>query len=146
MYQVVAARRQQWDQLVWQVPILSLTGQAFLFTISLGSTSSTTARVIAALLSLVMVVISIELMSRHRQAEIMDAHWLEAYEKDHFNEGGDERYVVHGLTYRVKRNSTPSGPLGRLPGYWTWVTGLTLFGFAAVAVFAIAVLKPELLR
>jgi hypothetical protein len=30
VYQAVAARRLQWDNLVWQVPVLSLTAQAFL--------------------------------------------------------------------------------------------------------------------
>ncbi|MER6612681.1 hypothetical protein [Streptomyces xantholiticus] len=36
VYQAVAARRMQWDALLWQVPALSLTAQAFLFTITLG--------------------------------------------------------------------------------------------------------------
>jgi hypothetical protein len=30
-YAIVAARRAQFDQLVWQVPVLTLTAQAFLF-------------------------------------------------------------------------------------------------------------------
>lgn len=36
MYQVVAARRQNFDAMVWQVPALSLTAQAFLLVIALG--------------------------------------------------------------------------------------------------------------
>jgi hypothetical protein len=31
MYQVVAARRQNFDPMLWQVPALSLTAQAFLY-------------------------------------------------------------------------------------------------------------------
>ena len=39
-YGALATRRLQWDNLLWQVPILGLTAQAFLFTIALdpGST------------------------------------------------------------------------------------------------------------
>jgi hypothetical protein len=37
MYQVVAARRQNFDSMLWQVPALSLTAQAFLLVIALGS-------------------------------------------------------------------------------------------------------------
>lgn len=40
MYQVVTGRRQAIDTMMWQVPSLSLTAQAFLLTISLGSDSS----------------------------------------------------------------------------------------------------------
>lgn len=37
LYQVVAARRQSFDSMVWQVPALSPTVQAFLLVIALGS-------------------------------------------------------------------------------------------------------------
>jgi hypothetical protein len=43
-YQVIGSRRQQFDNLLWQVPILSLTGQAFLFTIALTAGNSEFAR------------------------------------------------------------------------------------------------------
>ena len=46
-YMVVAARRTQFDQLVWQVPVLSLTAQAFLFSIALAGDASRAARVVA---------------------------------------------------------------------------------------------------
>lgn len=144
MYQVVAARRLQWDQLVWQVPVLSLTAQAFLFTIALGSDSSRTARAVAALLSLVASFLSVELMSRHRQAEVADARWLEQYEADHFPD--DERFVVHGLAYRDARNASPAGPLGKLPGYWTWLCGLGLFALAALIVLTLVLVNPQALE
>jgi hypothetical protein len=53
-YAAVAARRTQFDQLVWQVPVLSLTAQAFLFSIALSPDGTRTTRIIASLLSLVM--------------------------------------------------------------------------------------------
>jgi hypothetical protein len=66
-YAAVAARRTQFDQLVWQVPVLSLTAQAFLFSIALSPDGTRTARIIASLLSLVMTFLSLHLMVKHRQ-------------------------------------------------------------------------------
>jgi hypothetical protein len=80
-YAAVAARRTQFDQLVWQVPVLSLTAQAFLFSIALSSDGTRTTRIIASLLSLVMTFLSLHLMVKHRQAEVADSQWLEAYEE-----------------------------------------------------------------
>jgi hypothetical protein len=50
-YAAVATRRAQWDSLVWQVPTLSLTAQAFLLTIALSQGNDAWARIISALLS-----------------------------------------------------------------------------------------------
>jgi len=35
MHQIINARRMQWDNLLWQVPLISITGESFLFTIIL---------------------------------------------------------------------------------------------------------------
>ena len=80
VYQVVAARRLQWDNLVWQVPALCLTAQAFLFTIAIGGTTSRLARIIASVLALLITVLCTTLMARHRQSEIHDANWLARFE------------------------------------------------------------------
>jgi hypothetical protein len=64
-YAAVAARRTQFDQLVWQVPVLSLTAQAFLFSIALSPDGTRTIRIIASLLSLVMSFLSLHLMVKH---------------------------------------------------------------------------------
>lgn len=133
VYQAVAARRLQWDNLLWQVPVLSLTAQAFLFSISLGSGTSRLARGIAATLSVVSSLLSIHLMARHRQAEISDAHWLEMYEKEHY-----QNSVVHGPTFRRHRNSTRAGGLlARVPAFRVWTVGLSLFGLAALFVLVL---------
>jgi hypothetical protein len=52
--------------MLWQVPALGLTAQAFLMTIALGSDSSNVARVIAALLSVIISVASTQLMHDQR--------------------------------------------------------------------------------
>lgn len=148
MYQAVAARRAQWDNLVWQVPVLSLTAQAFLFTIALGVGVSRTARIISALLSLIITLLSVSLMARHRQAEVTDALWLEAYERNVI--GSSE--PVHGPAWRVRRDATSidAGWIGRfipMPrAFGTWVIGLSLFGVAALVVLGVAISGSDLLN
>ncbi|MBW4077041.1 MAG: hypothetical protein HIU84_00720 [Acidobacteria bacterium] len=44
-YTVVDARRQQWDNLLWQTPTMALTGEAFLLTISLARSTSQMGRI-----------------------------------------------------------------------------------------------------
>ncbi|MGP3924768.1 hypothetical protein [Streptomyces sp. 8N616] len=140
VYQAVAARRMQWDALLWQVPALSLTAQAFLFTIALGPESSRYARVIASALAIVMSVLSLHLMARHRQAEITDAHWLADYERRRF---GDP---VHGPMWAQRRNQTPTARwLTRYRGFSVWMTGLSAFGIAALTTLALALFAPDVL-
>lgn len=147
VYAVVAARRLQWDNLVWQVPILSLTAQAFLFTIALAADSSRTARVIAGALAMIITVLCVTLMARHRQAELTDAHWLEAYES-HL----PERYQQHGQSWRARRDSESidAGMIERLiprwPGFRVWVIGLALFGLTGVVAVTTAIFWPTLLK
>lgn len=147
VYEAVVARRLQWDNLVWQVPILSLTAQAFLFTIALGSGSTTVARCTSAGLSLVITFLSVTLMARHRQAELVDAHWLEEYDRTHFPHLSDPDHPVppvHGREFRARRDAQriDAGVVGKLipmlPGFKTWVLGLGVFGLVAVAVFPLA--------
>jgi hypothetical protein len=145
-YQVVAARRAQWDNLLWQVPILSLTAQAFLFTISLGPDTTKGARIVSALLSVLMSFLSITLMARHRQAELTDAHWLEEFETRYFQ--GQE--TVHGADWQVRRDQIDMGQgfFGRiplLPGYKTWIVGMLLFLVAASFVLVVTIAKVEIL-
>ncbi len=140
VYGVVASRRLQWDNLLWQVPVLGLTAQAFLFTTALGS-GEMWSKVIASVLAITTALLSITLMARHRQAEIMDSHWLEAYEREHFSEGS----VVHGPQYSRERNGhgLGAGKFGEmipiLPGFKTWVIGLLLFAAAGIVAFVRAV-------
>jgi hypothetical protein len=69
-YQVVAARRQNFDAMVWQVPALALAAQAFLMTIALGAGSGHLARIASGLLSALTAVMSVQLLLRQRIHEI----------------------------------------------------------------------------
>ena len=142
---MVASRRAQWDSLLWQVPVLSLTAQAFLFTISLGSGTSPTARILASSLSIIVTLLCTTLMARHRQNEIADAAWLNAYEQREWNES------VHAGDFRSMRDRTlVDGGWAELliPGtsgtktvaaFKAWVLGLSLFGLASALAIILTV-------
>lgn len=142
VYAAVAARRTQFDDLVWQVPVVSLTAQAFLFTISLASDTSQFARTVSCCLSIVVTFLTLHLFTRHRQAEITDAHWLEAIE------AGTAIPGAHGQALRRAR-ALESGDawifsrLSRLPGYRTWSVGLSIFGVAAALILIVTWVAPS---
>jgi hypothetical protein len=96
-YAIVANRRQQWDTLLWQMPTMSLTGVAFLFTIALGPSTSVVGRVISSLLALVIALVCLHSLSGHRISEITDATWLHEHEHER---GGAH---LHGLSWRERR-------------------------------------------
>ncbi|WP_428340824.1 hypothetical protein [Mycobacterium sp.] len=155
IYQVVASRRLQWDYLLWQVPVLSLTAQAFLFTIAVGGASSQFARIVSSLLAMVITFLCLTLMARHREAEIHDAHWLEDFEEDEWGSDPRQRFRIHGEAFARKRpelgiyggwTERIVAPLpGRktLPGFKTWVLGLLCFGIAAFTVLVVSIFAPE---
>jgi len=142
-YQALAARRLQWDNLLWQVPILGLTAQAFLFTIALDPGSTRFARVVACLLSLVATALCMQLMASDRRAEVSDARWLSELELER---GGT---AIHGEAFRDRRNTTdpdvafPVKPLLRFRSFNVWMSGLALFGAAAIAVLVVTFVQPE---
>ena len=128
MYQVVAARRQNFDSMVWQVPVLSLTAQAFLLVIALGSGSGHLARIAAGLLSAVTALMSVQLVQRQRLHELADAKWLESFEQDRgweqIHQPSKDRVAAAGVR--------PRG-LAKRPSYQLWIAGLVLFGAIGLA-------------
>lgn len=141
VYQAVVARRMQWDNLLWQVPTLSLTAQAFLFTIALGPDTTRVSRTIAAVLSIVISFLSVTLMARHRQAELSDAHWLEDFEA-----AFPAEMRVHGRNFVNRRRNIHSKdrmyvPL--IPGYKTWTLGLLLFALVALLTIVLTWWDPS---
>lgn len=144
VYQAVAARRMQWDALLWQVPSLSLAAQAFLLTIAFGPDTSRTSRLLASGLAIVAALLSLHLLVRHRQAEVTDAHWLAAYEQQHFGT------TAHGPEWRDRRNATiiPGhlGSLARIPAFPLWQAALSLFGIVALIAFVLTVFDIGSLR
>lgn len=78
-YQMIGARRQHYDNLIWQTPMISLTAQAFLFTIALGG-GDKPSRAIASALAFITAVASAQLLSKHRHFEVYYARLLQSIE------------------------------------------------------------------
>lgn len=74
--QMAEQRRGQTDMMMWQVPALALTAQAFLLSISLQPGSTGLARALSAIAGLIVVAASLQLMLKHRYHEILYAEWL----------------------------------------------------------------------
>ncbi|MFD4672487.1 hypothetical protein ACFWNN_22365 [Lentzea sp. NPDC058450] len=146
VYAAVAARRTQFDNMLWQVPVLTVTAQAFLFSIALGADTRSTARIIACVLSMLITFLTLHLFTRHRQAEITDSHWLRDYEREHY---GDS--LAHGSVWRQRRERTRDAfgvfaVFERMPGFKTWSVGLSLFGAAALVILVLTIFWPQLLQ
>jgi hypothetical protein len=65
----------------------------------------------------------------HRQAEVADCHWLEAYESNFKLPSADMRCPMHGPTWTRYRNSIDPkigvlGLLSRFGGFQVWSCGL----------------------
>lgn len=152
IYAAVAARRAGFDNMLWQVPIISFTAQAFLLTIALGPNTQPTARYISAGLAILVTLLSMILMARHRQADIADSAWLENLEQER---GRDRKLQMHahGQPWRRRRNATDLTRFTYTPLNWMktwgaffiWEMGLLIFGLAAASIIVLTLVAPELL-
>ncbi|MFE7800354.1 hypothetical protein [Nocardia sp. NPDC057440] len=134
LYQAVADRRLQYENLLWQVPAVSLTAQAFLFSVALSQNIDAFPRILAGLLALNVSVISIMLMASHYRAESRDAQWLERFEQQELGAGA---WGAHGAAFRPQYTADPdAGWLGNLIHlrlmFQVWIVGLALFGLVAI--------------
>lgn len=118
--------------LVWQVPALSLTAQAFLFTVLLDPRSPRLARLITAGLSMAISLMSSILMHNHRKHAV-----------DH---AGIAAVLARRLGYgdALPGVPDPAEALTRISegNYRLWLAGLALFGATAVAAFLGSLLHP----
>jgi hypothetical protein len=147
VYQVIACRRLGYDTSMWQAPVLSFTAQAFLFTIALNvSVSNHVTRSMAALLALIIALISMQLMSKHRYHERIDAKLLENLEKE-MKLDKLVGYFPHGQPeYRARLVGMKPQWLQRPSSYRVWMLGLALFAIASVIIIIITFTNPALLR
>lgn len=124
-YEMVAARRNELNALLWQTPVLSLTAQAFLFQIALNKTLGTAPQGIASVLALAISLGSLQLLLKHRGAEVRDAEWLTRFE---------QRYGKRGLCMVSAKPVRSTSWLENRPSHLVWAFILSLFGFAALYV------------
>ncbi|MEY4310793.1 MAG: hypothetical protein RLZ71_719 [Actinomycetota bacterium] len=99
IYKLISDRRTHWDNLQWQIPSLTLSGEAFLFSVAFDVQKQEPARIITALVAAIVAVACILTMSRFRVNEIEDSEMLERLEA----ELGLE--PLHGRAFSARRNA-----------------------------------------
>ncbi len=139
LYEIVAHRRMQYDGMMWQVPALSLTAQAFLLTIAVGPDSSPVARVVSGLLSAVIALISVQLMTKHRRHESVDSRWLEKFERDRGLEPVHAPPRGRAEALGLRRATW----LERLSSFDVWRFGLVAFGVIALFAAVATLIHPD---
>jgi hypothetical protein len=124
-YPIVAARRQGYDSLLWQVPALGVAAQSFLVSAALGKDAS---QALSAGLLLAASVIGVAvawLFQKIRKHEVADSRLLQEYEAARSEEGFS---IAHGQ---------------RVPGfsaYRLWL-GLLIASILSEAVAALAIMS-----
>ena len=141
LYQVVNSRRLQWDNLFWQVPLISITGVSFLFTIIFNSTTSHYSRLISCFLAIVISSASLSTLARHRLSEVHDSNLLAGIEILKF------KVSIHGKDFKNVRNKFNKS-YGRKDDFWDFIVRGSNQGRAYpvwIAVFIIFILVAILI-
>lgn len=142
IFQTAESRRYTVDMMMWQVPALSLTAQAFLLQIAYAHDSRWTSRLVAALLGLVAAAAAVQLLLKHRFHEELHSHWLEQFSL------ARNWPVLHGpkpteaFAYRGGQHAWKAKPklvgwkLAKHRSPYIWAGTLSLFGVADLVVIA----------
>jgi len=145
VYPVMTSRRTAFDTMMWQVPALGLTAQAFLLTIALGHDSRSAARLISASLAFVIAVISIQTMAKWRHGEVIDSILIQRLE-DLLGAG-----AILGVDPHAKLAERACLAQRSLPwwvtksSYRLWTVGLWLFGVASLIILGLTLFDVALL-
>jgi hypothetical protein len=148
VYGAISSRRTAFDTLMWQVPALGLAAQAFLLTIAFGSSSSDTARCVAGGLSVVVALVAIQTMLKHRANEKTDALILEKIELAlgiRLGKGSSPHQSPKDRGQAVG-NDLIEGHLAQRRSVTLWVTSLLCFAAAGVAAIVITLSNSAVLN
>ena len=145
MYQVVTARRLTYDTMLWQVPSISLTAQAFLLTISLGADSSRLARLISSILASAARGRCLQLMAKYRHLEIIDARTAEKLERDLSRSPNHGPQIHSPPSQRAKAVNMAPKRFVALSSYRLWMSGVLLFLVADLLIALLALAAPRAL-
>jgi hypothetical protein len=145
MYQALTARRLTYDTMLWQVPSLSLTAQAFLLTISLGADSSRLARLISSILASAAMGMCLQLMAKYRHLEIIDARIAEKLERDLSRSTGQWPQIHSPPSQRAKTANVAPKRFVALSSYRLWISGVLLFLVADLLIVLLALVAPQIL-
>ena len=132
-YSILNSRRDSFNNLIWQAPMISLTAQAFLFTIALGAQVSVPAKMMASFLACITAIASVQLLIKHRFAEKEYAIILEDYERTSCVQPPFE-LINQKLTSSNISPSNRMGWLERRSSYHVWILVLSIFAICAACI------------
>lgn len=130
-YESVVGDRQAYDSSVWQAPVLSLTAQAFLLTISLAGDTAQIARILSSVLSVLVAFASTQLLSKHREAEVRSSLLLERFEE------ATEGFAAIHTKWQTGRWFVS------LSSYKIWRATLVAFGLVSLVSLVLAIACPN---
>lgn len=138
VYQAISARRISYDQMMWQVPALSLTAQSFLVAIAVNTGLGSGVRVLALFLAMVSGALAMQLMAKQRFHEQVDTLYLREWE------ASSGVLLVAGFTphdHAISSGPGKAAALGITPSRWVrlssyrcWMWGLRLFMISMVGL------------
>jgi hypothetical protein len=141
LYGIAVQKRINLDNLMWQVPVLSITAQAFLLTIALGPTTRWAGRFAAACLGCVVAIATVQLLLKQRLHEEGHSRWLQEVEE---LAGLPAQHPPRRMNRLLAgTDSFPEArlsPLTKLRSYQVWVVVLSLFGVVDALVILLGVL------
>jgi hypothetical protein len=138
VYQAISARRISYDQMMWQVPALSLTAQSFLVAIAVNTGLGSAVRVLALFLAMISGALTMQLMAKQRFHEQVDTLYLRKWE------ASSPILVVGGFTphdHAISSGPGKAAALGITPSRWVrlssyrcWMWGLRLFMISMIGL------------
>lgn len=140
-YEMLILRQQTQANLLWQTPSLALTAQAFLLTIALSADASSLGRIFAACLGIVVALISMHTMVKHRHFENLDNFKMARLER---------QLGLPPLSTRSWKDDPPvpgGRPVGqdnwrtKLSSYEVWQAGIALFAIINLYVIAVEIAR-----
>jgi len=131
-YSALNARRDAFNNLLWQTPVMSLIAQAFLFTIILSPDTETIPRIIAVILAVITSLASLQLLVKHRYGEEYHAKKLCDLE------------TVTGR-YPVNQYHEPKHWFAGRKSFRIWCFFLLSFGITALLIQLLVIFWPHLI-
>lgn len=154
-YEVLVQREMEQDAMLWETPTLALTAQAFLLTIALNKDSTAAAVYVSAALGVLVAVLSMQLMAKHRFLNELDRAQLHRLEDDmgipHISRRAyfyrDRKYAVpKELAVAGRGAPEKQGFLQRAGSYSFWLRGLGLFALVNLGILAAELWWPWILH
>lgn len=158
-YSAIASRRASYDSLMWQVPALGLSAQAFLLTIALGPDTARVPRLASAGLASLVALLSMQLMAKHRFHEALDSITLEMVEVEKGirvlgqvtpHDRPDRRLAAVTAALEKQGKSAPRAfdrPwYVRQASYRAWMFGLAIFATSGILVAVATLLDLDVFR